>query len=316
MTDTAPPARKGCFKRGCFGCLGVLGIGLVLVMVMALITLIRGKPQVVHESDQLTHQVPKGNWAEPDTGEPLIVGEAEAGRVVLDVSMATFSIIPAPEGTPIRLNANYNSGQYELEETFSPSGELGWTYRLSFGRRSIFDFIHIDPDNRLELYLPAGTPIVLEGKVGVGESNLELGGLWIDRVDLDVGIGDHEIDFDEPLVAPMKSFDVRGSIGELTIGSLGNASPASVDVGHSIGEVSVSLAGAWQNDSTVSVRSRIGECRIRVPDHGIGLDWKGAIVMLGEANTRRAREREEVPDGAPVVHLEASHSLGELRLTK
>ena len=311
----AAPAKKGCLKRGCFGCLGVLGVGLVLVMVIALITVIRGKPDIVRESDQLTHDIPQREWISPDTSEPLIVDEGQMGRVILDVSMASFKIIPAAPGTPVRLDAHYDSGSYKLKETFEPTGELGWTYRLTFGKRSTFDFFHIDPDNRLELHIPAGTPIVLEGDLGIGESQLELGGLWIESVDLEIGIGDHSIDFDEPLLVPMTRFKIDGSIGELSVRRLGNASPARAHVDHSIGELDVDLRGDWQNDADVFVGSSIGECRVNLPAERIGLELIGGSVTLGESDTRRARGRAEVPAGAPVVRLTARHTLGELRLT-
>ncbi len=315
MADPAPVAKRGCFKRGCFGCFAVMGTGLVLLMVWALITVVRGTPEVVRESDQLTHEIPQGDWIVPDTSEPLVIDEGQMGRVILDVSLANFKIIPTPPGTPVRLDAHYNSGSYELKETFASSGELGWTYRLTFGKRSMFQFFHIDPDNRLELYLPEGTPIILEGQLGVGESQLELGGLWIESVDLEIGIGDHSIDFDEPLPVPMTRFEIDGSIGELSVRRLGNASPANARIDHSIGELYVDLRGAWKNDSDVFVDSGIGECRVNLPAETIGLELIGTSLMIGESDTRKARGRDEVPAGAPVVRLRASHSLGELRLT-
>ena len=296
-------------------CLGVIGVVLVLVMGWALITVVRGTPDVVRESDQLTHDIPQRDWIVPDTGEPLVVDAGQMGRVILDVSLANFTIIPTSPGTPVRLDAHYNSGSYKLKETFASSGELGWTYRLTFGKRSMFQFFHIDPDNRLELYLPEGTPIVLEGQLGVGESQLELGGLWIESVDLEIGIGDHSIDFDEPLPVPMTRFEVNGSIGELRVRRLGNASPARVRVNHSIGELYVDLRGAWQNDSDVFIASSIGECRVNLPSERIGLELIGASIRFGESDTRRARRRGEVPADAPVVRLTVRHTLGELRLT-
>jgi len=315
VADAAPADKKGCLKRGCFGCLAVMGVGLVLLMVIALITVLRGTPQVVRESGRWTYDVPQHDGIAPDTHEPLLVDAGQMGHVILDVSMANFTIVPEPAGTPVRLEAHYDSGSYELKETFESSGELGWTYRLRFGNRSSFQFFYIDPDNRLELHLPAGTPIVLQGEFGIGESQLELGGLWIESVDLETGIGQHNIEFDEPLPVPMTRFEVNGSIGELRVRRLGNASPAQAHVDHSIGAIYVDLRGAWQNDSDVFVGSSIGECRINLPAERIGLELIGGSVTIGESNTRRARGRGEAPAGAPVVRLTARHTLGELRLT-
>ncbi len=314
MADSVSVTKKGCLKRGCFGCLILGGAGVGLILVLALITVIRGTPEVVREDAVSTHSIPQGNWDVAQSGEPLIVDPDQIGRVVLDVSFASLSIVPASPGTPVRLDAHYDSGKYSLEESIQTEGELGWTYRVSFGRRSIFDFRH-SQKNRLELHLPAGTPLVLEGKIGVGESNLELGGLWLESVDLDIGIGEHRIDFDEPLSSPMSRFVVRGSIGETRIRNLGNASPAEIRVTHSLGELRVDLDGAWQNDSTVTVRSSIGACSIGLPPEEIGFELLGARLSIGDSNTRVAGRRPEPPPGAPVVRLKASHSLGELLLT-
>ena len=62
----------------------------------------------------------------------------------------------------------------------------------------------------------------------------------------------------------MVRFSVQGNIGELSIRSLGNASPEIATVSHSIGELSVGLDGEGSNDSMVTVRSSIGECRVKL----------------------------------------------------
>jgi hypothetical protein len=195
-------------------------------------------------------------------------------------------------------------------------GETGWTYRLSFGRRSAFDFIQVGPDNRLELHLPAGTPLSIEGQLGIGESDVQLGGLWVERVKLEAGIGGHRFGFDEPLPVPMTSFELNGSIGESSITDLGNASPAVVKIRHRIGEIRVDLDGAWRNDASVSIRSSIGGFQVGLPDEQVGFELLRASIGIGESNTSRVGDRSEAPAGAPVVRLDASHSLGQLLLTR
>ena len=60
-------------------------------------------------------------------------------------------------------------------------------------------------------------PFALEGRVGIGESIIELGGLSVLAVDLDLGTGSHTMKFDEPTPAPIDSFDLTASIGELRV---------------------------------------------------------------------------------------------------
>ena len=317
MSEHGEAPRKGCLRRGCLGCLVIVGAGIGLVVIMAVITLVRGVPDVVREDESRTHSIARSPTESTREGRPLVVDEGRVGRVVLDVSMANFSIIPAPAGSELRLDARYNSGSYKLEESMRGDGETGWTYRLSFGSRSVLNFIHVDAgDNRLELHLPAGTPLTIEGELGVGQTDLQLGGLWVESVKLGAGVGDHRIGFDEPLPVPMSSFELDGSIGETSVSGLGNASPAEVKVRHRIGDIRVDLGGAWRNDAKISVRSSIGGFRIGLPDEDVGFELLRASIGIGEANTRRVGERSEAPAGAPVVQLEASHSIGELLLTR
>jgi hypothetical protein len=306
----AAAAKKSCLRRGCFGCLigsGVLiGILIVIVLIGVLTT-----PEVVRESDSVTHGIPPNDWRAPEIGEQVALDADELGRVILDVSMASFRIIPEPAGTPIRLDARYDSGSYRLTETFEPQGELGWSYRLTFGSRA-FRFVHIDKDNRLELHLPAGTPITIQGDLGFGDTRLDLGGLWIQHVDIDTRLGDHEIVFSEPLWSPMERLEVNGSIGELTLHDLGNASPAVARVTHRMGELYVDLGGAWRQDADVIVNSSIGGFRVGAPPIGVGFEL--SVPLVHQSETHAGLDRPAPPEGAPIVRLEVGRSLGGFRL--
>ena len=44
MSEHGEATRKGCLRRGCLGCLVIVGAGIGLVVIMAVITLVRGVP--------------------------------------------------------------------------------------------------------------------------------------------------------------------------------------------------------------------------------------------------------------------------------
>ena len=68
----------------------------------------------------------------------------------------------------------------------------------------------------------------------MGESRMELGGLWILDADIDFGMGDHSVSFDEPLAVPVAGVRLDTSLGVLRVDRLGNASPADAWIKHSI----------------------------------------------------------------------------------
>ncbi|MCZ6747162.1 MAG: hypothetical protein O7C74_08115, partial [Acidobacteria bacterium] len=130
------PARKGgCFKTGCFGCLGVILLMVVLPLGWAFIEMARGVPETRRETQEFTRVLPNIPDLAPSAGLSLPEGAlaaVPAGRVYVDFSMARFVIEPGPAGQPIRVEADFDTATYELIEEYQAEGELGWTYRVSF----------------------------------------------------------------------------------------------------------------------------------------------------------------------------------------
>ncbi|MCP3981272.1 MAG: hypothetical protein GY716_18380 [bacterium] len=321
--------KRGCFKTGCLGCGGVAALMLVVSISLFAFGVMMGKPEENRQQRELTRAVP--SVALPDTGDASsdvglslrIPGDFEVppesmGRVDLDLSIGEFEILPGKPGEPLRVEAEFDSGSFELEESFSTEKDGSWVYRVSFGRSiSIFRFIRMEDEtmNRVRIYLPPDVPIALTGELGLGEFNIELGGLWVTETSLELGAGEHEIRVSEPTVVPMRTFKLRASVGELGVVKLGNASPAKVDVRQRIGETSVDLRGAWRTDGDVYQKCGIGECSVRVPE-GVHLDFDRARVGLGEAHAHGLGDLPPPPPGAPTVKLVVKGSLGEVRVSR
>jgi len=317
--------KRGCFKVGCLGCLGVTAVVLLVLAFLFVLGAITGGGETRIEPIDRSQVLPQSSRpvvAEPAPPEPgamvrLIDHEievAEPGRIILDLNRGEFEIRSGAPGEPIRLEGEYDAGHFELEESYESYGETGWIYRVNFDQRGVGlrPFIQRDGQgNRVRLILPRDAPIVLEGRVGVGQSTLELGGLWILGVDLDVSVGEHNLSFDEPLAIPMGRFRVDGSVGVLEIDQLGNASPREVWIKHSIGETGVDLRGAWRRDAEVDIVCGIGECDVRVPKD-VKIDLRRAGVMIGESSGPGRRTEPE--PGAPTLKLSVSGSIGEVRV--
>lgn len=316
--------KRGCFKIGCLGCLGIGALVLFVIVVLVVLGLLTGGREERIEPIERAHPIrtagPPGTVsARPSDGpgQELIAHEidvAEPGRIVLDLNRGRFEIRPGPSGEPIRLEGRYDAGRFDLTESYENYGETGWTYRVSFDQRGfgIQPFVQHEPSqNRVRLIVPRDAPIVLEGRVGIGESDLELGGLWLLSVDLDIGIGEHAVSFGEPLPIPMGRLRLDASIGALIVDGIGNASPREAWVKHSIGEVGVDLRGPWRRDAEVFVRCGIGECDVQVP-RNVDLEVDRASVTIGEASRPRNRPAPEA--GRPTLKLSVSGNIGEVQV--
>ncbi len=309
--------KRGCFRTGCFGCLGVLLLAVVLPLIWGFIEIARGVPEGERQTRDMARILPGGSAA-PDAGQQVTVPPAAlaGGRVILDISMAEFSIEQGPAGDPIRVEADYDTRTYELVEEFTGEGELGWTYNLRF-RPSVSWLRRLlagtdEQHGKVRLILPRGTPMSLAGNVGIGESKLELGGLWLTDVDLDIGIGSHTIRFSEPLPQPLEALRLDSSLGEVRVHGVGHASPHQVRLGHSVGEVRFDLRGDWRNDSEVEIACGIGECDVRLPGDEVNVELVRAAVTIGEARHPRREKLAQAPPGAPTLRVDISGTIGEV----
>jgi hypothetical protein len=322
----APNRARGCLKYGCLGCLVIVGVPAVVLSVVVLIGLAMGVPEPVRVTTEAQQELPVIGAAElpprVGTGFDIELPDSGRGRIELEVSMATLEVVAGDPGEPLRLEADYDSASFTLGEDFIESADGNWTYNLSFESRlgwfrSIFKR---DPGrNHLRLVVPKGAPLEIVGAVSVGESDLDLGGLWVRKVTVSYGPGSHRVRFEEPLAHPAEEVTLIGSVGELRVVGLGNASPSRVSIIHSVGEARVDLLGEWIRDASVSVTQSVGDLRITVPDN-VNLEVSGADAAVGSANLRGLREIQKrqaenpLPENTPTLHLSIAKSVGELRI--
>lgn len=337
--------RSGCFKYGCIGCVSIVALFFGAIFLLSAIQLTADNtPEPVERRTERPlptppspPEAPKAPTADGDadsqSGGSIAVGtdapvtfelpgllspeDATPGTLILDLRMGEFTLEPGPADQPIRVEADFDASTFELQEDFVETDD-SWTYKVKFGGRGgllgmILRGGGNNVGNRVKIIVPRGHPIRLVGEVSMGESSFDLGGLWVQSVDLDMGAGDHFIEFREPLPFPMESFHLETSMGGVEVRSLGEASPAVVDVEHGMGDLFLDLEGAWRNDSDIRAEFSMGQCRLWLPDN-VKVDMEKSKVAMGEARTDRLPDPSELPPDAPTLRISASGSMGELRI--
>lgn len=237
------------------------------------------------------------------------------GVVELHVRMAEIDVSPGPPGSPLQLDADWNAGVFRLEEGLEQEGG-GWRYRLDFGGRGLAFLRHHDhhDPNRLRLRIPVDHPLSIEGKLSMGESDVDLGGLALDRVALELKAGEHRLSFHEPTPQPLSLLRLDGSMGEITVINAGNASPRRIEVKHGMGELLLDLTGKWRADGEVDIHFSMGDSRVDLPrqDEAAAIVEK-ARVSLGDRGVFDT-PIAELPTGVPKVRIRATGGMGELRI--
>jgi len=296
-----PPSTRAHTGRNCFliGC--VVLIALITIPATVVWGLIAAGDEGREPDPQeqvRDHQLPPG-----------------AGVVELHVSMAELEITPGPPGSPLKLDADWDAGPFRLEEGLEQEGG-GWRYHLRFGGKglALLRHRHHHRANRLQLQIPVDHPLSVEGKVSLGESDIDLGGMSLDRVSLQLGTGNHRLAFREPTAHPLSLLAVDGSMGQVEVISAGNASPRRIEVKHGMGELLLDLTGKWRADSDVEVRFSMGDSRIDLPreDEAAAIVEK-ARVSMGDRSVIDT-PLAELPAGLPKVRVWATGGMGELRI--
>jgi hypothetical protein len=327
----AEKAKRGCWKFGCFGCLGLSGAVILIFALLSALQIARERSDRTPVTRNATRELPRIEELERliasgeigEQGElaidPAILADPEIasqiGRVDLDLDLGEFQIEAGEPGSAVEVEADFEEDAFRFEERLIEDDDGSYTYSITMRPRGGMLGLMLrgagnNPRNRVTIRIPPDRPVDLVGTIGLGSSRLDLGGLWLRRVDLEAGTGEHTITFDQPLRSPLESFVVDKSVGELVVRSLGNASPILSEVRQSVGELTVDLSGAWANDGRVEITNRIGEANVRAPDRA-RLEIESAAVGVGD-QVVRAPEQGELPEDAPTVTLVISGQVGEI----
>lgn len=327
-TDSRFP---GCLKYGCIGCISIVALcfGAIFLLSAIQLTADNTPEPVERRAERMLPPAPPLPTLPPqrDAPETIVlppsemppVDDVRPGTLILDLRMGDFTIEPGPADQPIRVEADFDASNFELKEEFVETDDA-WTYKVEFGGRGGLLGLLLrgggnNPGNRVKIIVPRGHPLRLVGEISMGESQIDLGGLWVREVDLDMGAGDHFVEFREPLPFPMERFAMKTSMGGVEVRSLGDASPAEVRVEHGMGDLFLDLEGAWRNDSEIRADFSMGQCRIWLPD-GVNVVLDRRSVSMGEARIDELPDPSTLPAGAPTLHISASGSMGELRIER
>jgi hypothetical protein len=302
-------SRSGCLKPVLFGCLGLVG-AVLLVLLIGLGLAWRGAAR----QDVADREV--GTEARSAAARAA----ARPGRVVLEVAQTELHVNPAAAGEELAIRARFDRNAYELLDEFEELPDGTWVYRLRY-RRTITGLqallqglLQGGGDSRVEVFLPLDRPIALELAMRQGGAEVQLGGLWLTELVLDMGQGGMSVAVKEPLREPLERLTVQGRMGGVSLSRLGNASPRVLAVDWSMGGIDLDLRGAWRTDCHARIRARMGGVSVTIPED---LDVREVRDGDGEA----AAPVLQIPPAAregqgPVLWLDAQASMGEIEVRR
>ena len=250
-------------------------------------------------------------------------GPEQPLRVDIELEEGAFEVRPGLPGSGVRVDGTYVKTYYELIEEHTPAGEQGgpasrirlrpahpWFVRLIGG--GFGDHAH----NALTVTIPPEVPIALTLRLRAGESRTDLGGLTLTELDAELVMGEHRLDFSEPLAGSPSRVHVEGGMGEIRVERLGNARAREIEISGRMGSLIADLGGDWPRGQVadLTIENTMGEFRLNVPNTVRIAPDSNAENVLGAIGSLPTEA--EASGEAPLLRLHMSNTMGETRVRR
>ena len=309
--------------------LAVVGVAAAVVLLMVATAAI-GLVWATSTAERLGEPAPEpvaSTVAARDAGlRAAVAANAEEPlRVEIELEEGEFEVRSGPPGTGVQVDGAYAKAYYELTEEHVPSGEPGGpatVIRLRPAHSFLVRLIgsafggHDNAHNALTVTIPREVPIDLRLRLRTGETRTDLGGLILTDLDAELTMGEHRLDFSEPLAGRPHRIRVAGGMGEIRLERFGNAGPRELDVEGRMGSLTVDLGGDWPLGAVADVRldGAMGEFRLDVPNTVRIAPDSNVSNVLG-ATSQPPAGSDPGPE-APLVRLHLTNAMGETRVRR
>lgn len=233
-----------------------------------------------------------GDWSRWTIGQPPQVGELrdEYKRVPVDLEVSSAAVeiaFGAGEFTLRPGATDLLAGRFVYNVT-----ELG--PRLETSTRGSVQVVRLRPQgenirwgfnetqrvrNEWNIELSRDVPLALELNLGAFQGQVDLGGLRLRELTLNVGACDGEVSFSAPNPETVDDLRVTAGAAHLKLTGLGNARFREMTFRGGAGDFELSFDGAFTGQARVYVESGMSKVVIRVPDKvGTRVDLTGGLA--------------------------------------
>jgi len=120
--------------------------------------------------------------------------------------------------------------------------------------------------NRWQVKLTDKIPLEIDAELAMGKGQMDLSGLRISDLKVEVGLSDLTMRFDEPNPIVMDRLAVECGLGSLKIQNLGNASLKNFKLEAGLGSAEIDLSGKLPNDFRADMEVGLGSLEIFIPE--------------------------------------------------
>lgn len=194
------------------------------------------------------------------------------GDTALTVEVAygagEFRLVPAAAGTLYRMEMRYDEERFSPVREYDPAAgilRLGVRSRSGGTRVSLGDRRRSGPKPSLDVELSAEVPLALSLRLGAVESDVELGGLALRRVEYRTGASQTAVRFSRPNPVACTELAMEAGAAEFHVSGIANANCRRVGFRGGVGEVTLDFTGELRQSIEAEVDVGIGSLTLRLP---------------------------------------------------
>ena len=189
-------------------------------------------------------------------------------------------IAPGSAGELYRVDLRYDSEAFEpVTEYRNGSLEVG----VEGSGRGVK--LRNNESGEMSLWLSPDVPLDLDLDFGAVEAALELGGLRLERADIETGASDTKILFSTPNLMECESLSIHMGAAALEARGLANANCRLVTAEGGVGDITLDFSGEWRQDMTAEVTIALGSVTLRVPED-VGVHVTKDTFLAGFSGSR------------------------------
>jgi hypothetical protein len=238
------------------------------IQVAAIIILLMSPFVMAQETEKVTETVSAENCKGVD--------------LQLDFSAGVIDLFPAdiPDFAKIDIFYTPRSVRYNIEK--SMRGDRCVIDLASERRHNWFDD---ESDNEWKVQLSRKNPMSLDMNIGACEARIDLGGIPLTDLRMDIGAAEMELDFSEPNPVLLKELSVDCGASSLTITRLAMANARSMSFDIGAGSCEIDLRGQIKGEIEIEISVGVGSMDVILPQ-GVALMVEGDDEWLSSLDFR------------------------------
>ena len=251
------------------------------------------------------------------TASPPYRGEQRM-TVQLEFAAGELRLMPAAPGTLYRMETRYDSERYAPRSEYhvpTRALELGLKSEGKGGLR-VTNVKQLD--QQATVWLSPEVELGLALSLGASESRIDLGGLRLHDLRLEVGGSRTRLSFSRPGVGSCREAVVEVGAGELEVDRFANSGCSSLRLNGGVGVVSLDMGGQPEANISAEVTMTMGRLTLKLPrGAGVRLTLDRFFASFSPAGFSRQGEQFVTPDYATArrkIDLRVASSVGAVKV--